>query len=684
MSITIEHHGSIALVQINNPPVNALSTAIRSQLITTAKELDTNPKVQAVLLYCAGRTFIAGADVNEFGLPPQAPHLPEVVTTIEQASKPWLAAIHGSALGGGLEIAMACRFRVALSNAQMGMPEVKLGIVPGAGGCVRLPRLVGAEKAAEMIIKGAAIKAPDALEFGLIDAIFETDLTTQALAWLQQALEQPLPLAVISRPAPSVSAEQWQQFAQHFLPKDKREQAPALALECIKHACESSIAEAKAFERESFLMLRSSAQARALRHVFFAERAATRPPEIKGVEAQEIRTAGVVGGGTMGTGIAIALRDAGIDVILLERDQAALTTGLQRISDNYQSSVKRGRISAETAEKRLAGISGTIKDIDLAQTDLVIEAIFEDLAVKRELFQRLAKVCQPTTILATNTSYLDPSAIAKDIIPSPERFIGLHFFSPANIMKLLEIVPTPETSLQTVASTFKLAEKLRKIPVRSGICDGFIGNRILRVLRAQAERLLLAGASITEIDAAMRAYGMPMGPFEAQDLGGLDIAAFQRKAAIERGEDVFAPVAEKLCALGRLGQKTQGGWYDYTADSRKPIASTVVAELIKEVAANSNSTQHSWPEQDIIDCLVLPMVNEAALILQEGIAQRAADIDLVEIYGYGFPRWRGGLLQDAKERGFDEVVTRLQHFAQHGITMPPCQKLIEAAKTGQL
>lgn len=681
MSIKIEHKGAIAVVQVDNPPVNALSQAVRSGLIEAVQKLDADPNVKGVLLSCAGRTFIAGADVNEFGKPPQEPHLPDVVATIENATKPWLAAIHGSALGGGLEIAMACRFRVALASAQMGMPEVKLGLVPGAGGCVRLPRLVGAQKAAEMIIKGNPIKAPQAAELGLIDAVFDTgDLSAQALAWLEQALTQPLPLPVLARPVTTVSAEQWEQFERTLLPRDKRMQAPALALQCVKQACESDVPTAQAFERATFLELRGSAQARALRHVFFAERSATRPPELKGVPAADIAKAGVVGGGTMGTGIAIALLDAGIKVVLLERNQEALDSGLQRITANYESSVKRGRISAEMAEKRMASITGSIEDSALADMDLIIEAVFEDMQVKRELFERLAKVCRADTILATNTSYLDPSVIAKDIIPAPERFIGLHFFSPAHIMKLLEIVPIPETSEQTLATSFKLAAKLRKIPVRSGICDGFIGNRILRVLRAQAERLLLAGAAPAEVDAAMRAYGMPMGPFEAQDLGGLDIAAFQRKAARERGEDVFAPVAEKLCELGRLGQKTQGGWYDYAEGDRKPIPSPVVADIIQAVAAEH--AQQQWAEQDIVDCLVLPMVNEAALILQEGIAQRSADVDLVKIYGYGFPRWRGGLLQDAVERGLDQVVTRLEHFSAQGLTPAPCEKLKDAAKAG--
>lgn len=681
MNIAIERSGAIAIVQVDHPPVNALSREVRSGLIAAVQTLDADPSVQAVLLTCAGRTFIAGADVNEFGKPPQAPHLPEVIAAIEQAAKPWAAAIHGSALGGGLEVALACRFRVALANAQLGVPEVNLGLVPGAGGCVRLPRLVGARKAAEMVVKGSPIKAPAALDVGLVDAVFENDLQQNALTWLSAVVEQPLPAPVLQRSVAgaALSSEEWEQVAKALLPRDKRLQAPAMALECVKRACEAPVAEAQAFERETFLSLRGSAQARAFRHVFFAERGATRPPEIKGVDTKEIQLAGVVGGGTMGAGIAMALRDVGINVVLMERDAESLQRGLDRISTTYHSSVKRGRISAETAEARIAGVRGVTDYTGLAEVDLVIEAVFEDLQVKRDVFAQLSAVCRLDAILATNTSYLDPAAIAHGVV-APERFIGLHFFSPAQIMKLLEIVPTAQTSMQTLATSFALAAKLRKIPVRAGICDGFIGNRILRVLRAQAERVLLAGATPSQVDAAMRAYGMPMGPFEAQDLGGLDIAAFQRKAAKERGEEVFAPVAEQLCEMGRLGQKTNGGWYDYEPGERKAIESAVVADVIAKVSADV--AKQAWTEQDIIDCLVLPMVNEAALILQEGIAQRSADVDLVEIHGYGFPRWRGGLLQDAVERGVSEVIERLRHFAAVGMTPEPCQKLLAVAETG--
>ncbi|MGZ9722122.1 3-hydroxyacyl-CoA dehydrogenase NAD-binding domain-containing protein [Rhizobium miluonense] len=680
MTVTIALKGGIAVVIVNNPPVNALSQVLRQGLLEAAETLDADPSVKAVVLSCAGRTFIAGADVGEFGKPPQPPHLPDVVARIESAAKPWVAAIHGAALGGGFEVALACRFRVAAPDASMGLPEVRLGLVPGAGGTVRLPRLAGIKTAVEMVTTGQPVKAVKALAAGLIDAIVEGDLTEGAIVFARGISNAPLPAPLSERSVASPEASFWEVAKTSVAARAKGEEAPFRALACLRKAAESDFKTAMAFERETFLSLRGSTQAAALRHVFFAERAATRPPELAGIEQRLIRSAAVIGGGTMGAGIAAALRDAGLPVILIERDQVAVERGLANVAAIFEGSAKRGRISAEIAAERIAGVTGSADYAAAADVDLAIEAVFEDLEVKRAVFARLGEVCRPDAVLATNTSYLDPNAIASGIV-HPERFLGLHFFSPANIMKLMEIVPAAETATDVTATGFALARLLNKIPVRAGICDGFIGNRILKVTRAQAERLLLSGATPAAVDAAMRAFGLPMGPFEAQDLGGLDIAAFQRRAARARGETPFAPIADRLCAAERYGQKTGGGWYDYQPGERKPQASETVAAIIAEEAVHM--PRRDWTPAEIADCIVLPMVNEAARILTEGVALRAADIDLVKIHGYGFPRWRGGPMAYAEARGLAEVSDALTRLAETGLAEPPCALLKRAAGGGK-
>lgn len=680
MTVTITREGGIAVVTVDNAPVNALSHAVREGLVNAVDTLDADASVSVVVLICAGRTFIAGADVNEFGKPPQPPHLPDVVGRIETAVKPWVAAIHGSALGGGLEVALGCRFRVAVPSASLGLPEVKLGIIPGAGGTVRLPRLVGIETAVEMITTGTPLKAQKALAAGLIDAVVEDDLRQGAIAFAEEAITRPLPEILSARGVTAPEAGYWETAEKAVSARAKREEAPLRALASIRRASEASFAEAMAFERETFFALRGSEQAASLRHVFFAERAAPRPPELSGISARDIHSVGVIGGGTMGAGIAAALRDAGLPVILIERDAAAVERGLANVRGIFEGAAKRGRISADTAANRMAGVDGSSDYAALANADLVIEAVFEDLDVKRAVFSELVAVCRPDAILATNTSYLDPDRIA-DGIAGPERFIGLHFFSPANVMKLLEIVPTAATAPEVLATGFALARQLNKIPVRAGICDGFIGNRILKVVRAQAERLLLAGAAPADVDAAMRAFGLPMGPFEAQDLGGLDIAAFQRRAARERGEAPFAPVADRLCAIQRFGQKTGGGWYDYEAGNRTPRPSQAVADIIAEEA--QGRPQRKWDATAIADCVVLPMVNEAARILEDKVALRASDIDLVKVHGYGFPRWRGGPMHYAEARGLAEVCEWLTALAAEGLADGPCDLLQRAAVAGR-
>ncbi|MGD9479267.1 3-hydroxyacyl-CoA dehydrogenase NAD-binding domain-containing protein [Shinella sp. G-2] len=679
MTVTIAREASVAVVTVDNPPVNALSQALRQALVEAVADLDADAAVKAVVLICAGRTFIAGADVSEFGKPPQPPHLPDVVAGIEAAKKPWVAAIHGSALGGGLEVALGCAYRVAVASASLGLPEVKLGIIPGAGGTVRLPRLIGAAAAVDLITGGSPVGARKAEGLGLVDAIIDGDLRAGSVAFAAGVAEKPLPQPISRRAVPAVEASFWESAEKAVAAKARRENAPLRALASIRKACETDFSDAMAFERETFLALRGSEQAAALRHVFFAERAAPRPPELADITPREIRSAAVIGGGTMGAGIAAALRDAGLPVVLIERDATAVERGLANVRAIYDGSVKRGRLTQEVADQRMAGVTGGDDYGLLANTDLVIEAVFEDLVVKRAVFEQLSAVCRPDAVLATNTSYLDPDAISAGIA-HPERFLGLHFFSPAHVMKLLEIVPAETTAPEVLAAGFALARQLAKIPVRAGICDGFIGNRILKVTRAQAERLLLSGATPSAVDAAMRAFGLPMGPFEAQDLGGLDIAAFQRKAARERGETPFAPVAERLCAFQRFGQKTGGGWYDYHPGDRAPKPSEAVAAVIAEEA--TGRPQRTWDDASIADAIVLPMVNEATRILKERVALRAGDIDLVKIHGYGFPRWRGGPMHYAEARGLAEVVAVLDRLAAEGLAEAPSEGLRRAAAGG--
>jgi len=644
--VSIEREGEIAVVTVDNPPVNALGQALRQGLWDAVATLDADPDVRAVVLICAGRTFIAGADVREFGKPPVEPHLPDVVNRIEGAVKPWVAAIHGSALGGGFEVALGCRFRVALDGASVGLPEVGLGIVPGASGTVRTPRVAGAAAAMDLVTTGKPVKAAKAQAMGLVDAVLSGDLCEGAIAFARAALEAPLPLPASERPVTDPGAAFWAEQQAAVARRAKGEAAPLRALACVQKAVQAPFAEALAFERATFLDLRGSDQAAALRHVFFAERAAPRPAHLGEAKPLPLRNAGVIGGGTMGAGIAAALRDAGLPVVLIERDAVALARGLANLQTIFDGGVKRGKLTPEQAAARVAGVSGATDYAALADTDLVIEAVFEEIGVKRAVFADLARHCRADAVLATNTSYLDPRAIAEGLA-NPGRFIGLHFFSPANVMKLLEIVPTPETAPETLATGFALARALGKIPVQAGICEGFIGNRILKRYRAAAEALVRQGVAIAEVDAAMRGFGFAMGPFEAQDLGGLDIAFLQREGARAAGQDVPETLGDLLVRAGRKGQKTGGGWYDYAPGDRKPQASARVAEVL----AVAITAGPALDRAAIAERLVGEMAAEGEAILAEGIALSPSDIDLVEIHGYGFPRWRGGPMHYTARKG---------------------------------
>ncbi len=674
MTVSIQREGDIAVVTVDNPPVNAAGRSVREGLVEAAEALDADAGVQAVVLLCAGRTFIAGADVREFGKPPEPPYLPDVVARLERADTPWVAAIHGQALGGGLEIALGCRFRVALPEAKLGLPEVLLGVVPGAGGTVRLPRTVGVPAAVEMVTTGRPVPAAKARQMALVDALIEGDLRAGAVAFARSALQGPLPPPVVERPVEAPEAAFWPEAESAVKRRAKGAEAPLRALACLRKATEATVERALAFERETFIELRDSDQAAALRHVFFAERAAARPADLKGIAPRPVRRAGVVGGGTMGAGIAAALRDAGLPVTLVERDDAAVQRGMDGLRRIYAGGVTRGKIAEAEAESRLAGVVGTTEYGALSEVDIVIEAVFEDLNVKREVFARLGAACRSDAVFATNTSYIDPRAIAEGL-PGPERFIGLHFFSPANVMKLLEVVPVPQTADDVRATAFDLAKRLGKIPVQAGICEGFIGNRILKRYRSAAEALVREGAAIADIDAAMRRFGMAMGPFEAQDLGGLDIAFMQREAARQAGETVPHTLGDVLVRAGRKGQKTAAGWYDYAEGDRTPRPSADVERLL----APHLQPGGEGPEGEGLALrLVAEMAEEGAAILDERIAAAPEDVDLVEIHGYGFPRWRGGPLFHAARRGRAALATDLRRPPS-----PVLLRFLEQAEAGK-
>lgn len=635
MTVIVERHGSVAVLTIDNPPVNALKTAVRARLLELAEALDADPAVAAIVLRGAGKLFVGGADIAEFDRPPEPPVLPELIARIEGAAKPWVAAIHGQALGGGLELALGCHYRVAARGATMGLPEVTLGIIPGAGGTQRLPRLIGLAAAIPVIAERDMLDTERAARAGLVDRVIEGDLTAGAVEFAASlpGARQPAGL----RPLPDPGAAFWEAAATRIAKGAKGQSAPPAALRAVRHGVEQGVAEGLRNEREIFLALKASDEAAALRHLFFAERAAARPADLRGVDPQRVETVGVVGGGTMGSGIAAAFRMAGLRVILSERDGAALERGMGAVGAIFDAAVKRGTATEAVAAERMAGVTGCVGLDGLAGCDLVVEAVFEDLAVKRGVFAELVRVCRADTILATNTSYIDPQLIAGGLA-GPERFIGLHFFSPAQVMKLLEVIPLPGTGPTVLATAFDLARKLGKVPVRAGICEGFIGNRILKRYRAEAEAMLREGVGLAEIDAAMRGFGYAMGPFEMQDMAGLDISFMNREAARARGEDVPETPGDLLVRAGRKGMKTGGGWYDYAPGDRTPRPSPEAARIIAPLAGSGPGLAAA----EIVDRLVGAMAAEGRAILAEGIAAGPADIDLVQVHGYGFPRGKGG------------------------------------------
>ncbi|CAN7146626.1 3-hydroxyacyl-CoA dehydrogenase NAD-binding domain-containing protein [Rhizobium sp. LjRoot30] len=639
----------VLVVTIDNAPVNALSADVRGGLMAALAAAEDDAEIRAVVVTGAGKTFIGGADIKEFGKPPVEPTLPAVIDRLEAFSKPVVAALNGAALGGGLEVALGCHHRIAASSAKLGLPEVKLGIVPGAGGTQRLPRLTGIPAAIDIISSGRMVAATEALSLGIVDAVAMEDLLGAAIAAAQElagkSLRRTAELAV-----PASSSEENEAAAAKARSKAKGQTSPLEAVRLVLGAETATFAEGLADERATFLRLRDSEEAAALRHVFFAERAAAKVEGLEGVEPRSVTTIGVVGTGLMGSGIAVAALDAGYTVIGIEQTSEAADKGKERITALLDRNLKSGRIDAKGKAERLSRliVSGNIGN--LAKADLVIEAVFDDLSVKTLLFQRLDGIVRPDAILATNTSYLDPDVIAA-ATQHPERVLGLHFFSPANVMKLLEVVRCAKTLPDVLATGLAVAKKLNKLPVVTGVCEGFIGNRIFSAYRREAEFLLEDGALPQDIDAAMEAYGMAMGPFAVFDLAGLEIAWARRKrqAATRDPAARYVDIPDRLCEAGRFGQKSGRGWYRYV-DGKRTV-DPVVTEIIEASRAAKGLTPRSIVADEIVSRLLKAMADEGHALLAEGIAARASDIDLVMLNGYGFPAYRGGPMFAAAAAG---------------------------------
>ncbi|WP_246667076.1 3-hydroxyacyl-CoA dehydrogenase NAD-binding domain-containing protein [Agrobacterium sp. T29] len=640
----------IAVVTIDNPPVNALNQQVRKELLSVIEAIEADADIEAVALCCAGRTFVAGADINELGNP-QQPYLPDVLQKIDRSGKPWVAALHGTTLGGGLELAMACHGRVAVKGTKLGLPEVTLGVIPGSGGTVRLPRLIPLEKAISLITSGKPVSADEALATGLIDRLVEGDLVGEALRYAWSLLKNPVE-PLLQCEVQDADSVDWEAAQRSVRSKARGAVAPVEALKALKDAATYDPDTALARERQRFLRLALSDESRALKHIFFAERNAGQSLKNASVAPVDLSHVGVIGGGTRGAGIAAALLLAGSYVTLVEQTADAAQKAQERVQSTLTQSAERKVITAEAAELAMQRFV-TASDFNaLKECPLVIEAVFEDMAVKREVFSKLDAIMPDTAILATNTSYLDVDVLAAST-DHPERILGLHFFSPAHIMKLLEIVRGAKTGSVALATAHELAKHLRKIPVVSGVCDGFIGNRIMAAYRRDCEFMLEEGALPSEIDTAMRNFGFAMGIFEVQDMSGLDIAWAQRKAKApsRSGGERVAHIADRLCEAGRFGRKTGKGWYDYA--SGKPVLDDEVKDIIFDESKRAGISRRPFTEADIMSRIILTIQKEGMAVLKEDIAENAGDIDVVMVNGYGFPRHRGGPMHMANAESIE-------------------------------
>ncbi len=691
MSADYTVQGSVAVVTLNNPPVNGLGLATRSAAVDAIRQAEAAPAIKAIVLTGAGKAFSGGADIREFNSPKALtePTLHTLIRVVEDCSKPVVAAIHSVAMGGGLELALGCNYRVALPGAQIALPEVKLGLLPGAGGTQRLPRVLGLEMALNMVVSGTPIPSEKLAGTALFDEVFPagTDLIAAAIDFANKVADtRPLP-KVRDRKVDYPNHEAFIQFSRNTV-KAMAGPFPA-PLECVETVAASvtkPFEEGLKFERERFLHLMQTPESKALRHSFMAERAASKVPDVPAdTPVRKIESAAVVGAGTMGGGIAMNFANAGIPVTILETRQEALDKGLATIRKNYENTVKKGKLTPEKAEQRVGLIKGTLAYADIAQADIVIEAVFEDMGVKESVFRQLDAVMKPGAILASNTSTLDLNRIAA-FTQRPQDVIGLHFFSPANVMKLLEIVRGRDTGKDVLATGLALSKKIKKTGVVSGVCDGFIGNRMLEQYLRQAFFLLEEGALPEQVDGAIEKFGFAMGPFRMSDLAGNDIGWYIRKRrAIESPAIAYSKTADLLCEQGRFGQKTGAGWYDYRAGDRKAYASQLVNDMIVKHSADIGLARRAISDAEIVERLVYALVNEGAKILDEGIALRASDIDMVYLTGYGFPLHRGGPMFYADSVGLSNVLDTIRKYARgrHGEAWKPAPLLERLATEGK-
>jgi len=686
-------HGDILVVTIDNPPVNALGVDVRRGLTAAIDAAVADAAVKAVLIVGSGKTFIGGADIREFGKPPMTPFLPDVCNGIEACSKPVIAVIHGAALGGGLEIALAAHYRLALPGAKLGLPEVALGLLPGAGGTQRTPRLIGAAAALDMMLSGRHVGAAEAAKLGLVDRVVDgADPLAAGLAYAQELVHGGAPVRR-TRDATQLADTAAQRAAidsarAETAKKSRGLFSPLKIVDAVQGALELPFDEGQVIERKLFLECLDSPQRAGLVHAFFAERETARAPETRVAKPRPIESIGIIGGGTMGAGIAVAVLDAGLPVTMIERDDEALARGRKHVEKVYDGMIAKGRITPDAKNATMARFNGSTSYDALAQADLVIEAVFEDMAVKHAVFAELDRVCKPGAVLATNTSYLDIDEIAA-AISRPQDVVGLHFFSPANIMKLLEIVVPAKVADDVVATAFDLAKKLRKVPVRAGVCDGFIGNRILAVYGQAAHAMMEDGASPYQIDKALRDFGYPMGPFQVSDLAGGDIgwATRKRRAPTRDPRARYVQIADRLCERGWFGQKTGRGYYLYPDGARvgtpDPEVEAIIDAERERAGALSGKASRSFSDAEIVRRYLAAMINEGANVVHQKIALRPLDVDVTFVHGYGFPRYRGGPMHYADTVGLPTILADIREFAKEDpLFWQPSPLLVELVDKG--